>query len=197
MKFRTDVSGFITGIRFYKSAGNTGTHVGKLSATAPARCSATATFTNETASGWQQVDFAARSPSRRTRPTSPRITRTDGHYSANSGYFATAGVDAPPLHALPNGDRRPERRLRVRRGRVPDLKLQRHQLLGRRHLLHVRRRRRHDAALGHGGDAGVGRDRCRLRGGPDHHVQRADCPATIPTSTIELRNGANALVAGR
>jgi hypothetical protein len=26
-----------------------------------------------------------------------------GHYSANLNYFATTGVDSPPLHALSNG----------------------------------------------------------------------------------------------
>ena len=30
VKFRVDVDGFITGIRFYKGAGNTGTHIGNL-----------------------------------------------------------------------------------------------------------------------------------------------------------------------
>src|SRR3954465_14473880 len=30
MKFRADSDGFITGVRFYKGAGNTGTHVGHL-----------------------------------------------------------------------------------------------------------------------------------------------------------------------
>ena len=30
VKFRSDVDGFITGIRFYKGAGNTGTHLGHL-----------------------------------------------------------------------------------------------------------------------------------------------------------------------
>ena len=30
VKFRSDVGGFVTGVRFYKGAGNTGTHVGHL-----------------------------------------------------------------------------------------------------------------------------------------------------------------------
>ena len=30
MKFTADVNGSITGIRFYKGAGNTGTHIGNL-----------------------------------------------------------------------------------------------------------------------------------------------------------------------
>ena len=30
VKFRADVDGFVTGIRYYKSAANTGTHIGNL-----------------------------------------------------------------------------------------------------------------------------------------------------------------------
>ena len=102
VKFKADVSGKITGIRFYKGTGNTGTHVGNLwSATGTQLASAT--FTNETASGWQQVNF--------TTPVS--ITAGTvyvasyfapvGHYAADGGYFATAGVDNVPLHALQDG----------------------------------------------------------------------------------------------
>ena len=58
VKFTSDVSGFVTGIRFYKSAANTGTHVGNLW-TASGTKLASATFTGETASGWQPVTFAS------------------------------------------------------------------------------------------------------------------------------------------
>src|SRR5262249_59079323 len=57
VKFRSDVAGTITGIRFYKSAANTGTHVGNLWTTAGAKLG-TGTFTGETAAGWQQMDLA-------------------------------------------------------------------------------------------------------------------------------------------
>ena len=30
MKFQSDVAGFVTGVRFYKGAANTGTHTGNL-----------------------------------------------------------------------------------------------------------------------------------------------------------------------
>src|SRR5262245_13251921 len=52
VKFRSDVAGTITGIRFYKYAQNTGTHVGNLWTSAGALLG-TLTFANETASGWQ------------------------------------------------------------------------------------------------------------------------------------------------
>ncbi len=53
IRFYSDTAGYITGIRFYKSAANTGTHIGNLWSSTGTLL-ATATFTSETASGWQQ-----------------------------------------------------------------------------------------------------------------------------------------------
>ena len=73
---------------------------------------AQATFTGETASGWQTGDL--RQPGRghsRTRPTSPSYFAPNGHYAATADYFyrtprpgptAAARLDSPPLHALRN-----------------------------------------------------------------------------------------------
>ncbi|HEU5080695.1 MAG TPA: DUF4082 domain-containing protein [Opitutaceae bacterium] len=101
VKFRSDVGGTITGIRFYKSAANTGTHTGSLWSSSGTLL-ATATFSGETASGWQQVTFS--SPVAITANTvyvaSYHVTA--GHYSANNAYFASAGADNAPLHALAN-----------------------------------------------------------------------------------------------
>ena len=55
MKFKADYNGTVTGIRFYKAAANTGTHIGSLWTTDGTRL-ATATFTNETASGLADGD---------------------------------------------------------------------------------------------------------------------------------------------
>src|SRR5262249_28834989 len=57
VKFRADVAGRVTGARFYKASGNTGTHVANLW-TSSGTLLATATFSNETSSGWQSVIFA-------------------------------------------------------------------------------------------------------------------------------------------
>ncbi len=57
VKFQTAAAGSVTGIRFYKNPWNTGTHVGNLwSSTGTLLGSAT--FTNETAFGWQQANLA-------------------------------------------------------------------------------------------------------------------------------------------
>ena len=99
VKFTSEQAGFISGIRFYKGAGNTGTHVGTLWTSAGAPL-ATATFVNETASGWQQVNFS--SPVAITANTVyvASYLAPNGRYAANSGYFASAAFDNAPLHAL-------------------------------------------------------------------------------------------------
>ena len=57
MKFRSDVTGYVTGVRFYKGSQNTGTHTGELWSST-GQLLATATFSSESASGWQQLNFA-------------------------------------------------------------------------------------------------------------------------------------------
>jgi hypothetical protein len=91
VKFRTSVNGTITGVRFYKGASNTGTHVANLW-TAAGTLLASATFTGETASGWQQVNFAT--PVSVTANTTYVVSyhTNTGYYSADGGYFASSGA---------------------------------------------------------------------------------------------------------
>jgi len=98
VKFRSDVNGYVTGIRFYKAAGNTGTHVGNLW-TSTGTLLASATFTGETASGWQQANFAIPVAISANTEYVASYHTTVGHYSFGLDYFATSGVDSPPLHA--------------------------------------------------------------------------------------------------
>ncbi len=102
VKFRSDVNGKITGIRFYKAAANTGTHIGNLWSTNGTKLGSI-TFSNETTSGWQQMLLA--SPVAITSNTVYVASYhcTIGHYSEDDNYFASRGVDNPPLHALANG----------------------------------------------------------------------------------------------
>jgi hypothetical protein len=88
VKFQASANGTITGIRFYKSALDTGTHVADLWSS-NGTLLATVTFTNETASGWQQVNFA--NPVAITAGTTYVASyQTNGNYSDTSGYFTTA-----------------------------------------------------------------------------------------------------------
>ena len=102
VKFRSDMAGTITGIRFYKASTNTGTHVGNLWSSTGTRL-ATATFTNETASGWQQVNFSTPVAITANTVYVASYHTNVGHYSDNLNYFTSQGVDNPPLHALANG----------------------------------------------------------------------------------------------
>jgi hypothetical protein len=101
VKFTADHDGSVTGIRFYKAAANTGTHVGSLWTAGGVRL-AQATFTGESASGWQTVTFA--NPVTLTAGTTyvASYNAPNGHYSVSAGGLAAA-VDNPPLHALADG----------------------------------------------------------------------------------------------
>jgi hypothetical protein len=101
VKFRADAAGTVTGVRFYKLAVNTGAHSGSLWSSTGALL-ATATFTGETVSGWQQVTFSA-PVSISANTTYIASYHTDGHYAGDWNYFSGRGVDNAPLHALANG----------------------------------------------------------------------------------------------
>ena len=58
-KFQSSVAGNVLGVRFYKSTGDTGTHIGTLWPGTAGAALATVTFTGETASGWQYMAFAS------------------------------------------------------------------------------------------------------------------------------------------
>ena len=102
VKFRTDVNGYVAGIRFYKGAGNTGTHVGNLWSSAGVRL-ATATFTGETTTGWQQVSFSLPVVVTANTTYVASYFAPNGHYSDDMAYFAGTAVNSPPLHALADG----------------------------------------------------------------------------------------------
>jgi hypothetical protein len=100
VKLRVDRPGAITGIRFYKGAANTGTHVGSLWTASGVRL-ARITFTGESADGWQTATFAAPVPVTPGRTYVASYFAPRGHYAATRRAFAAAGHDHPPLHAPP------------------------------------------------------------------------------------------------
>jgi hypothetical protein len=101
VKFNSSLGGYVTGVRFYKAASNTGTHTGSLWTTS-GKLLAEATFTSETASGWQQVNFST--PVAITANTTyvAAYFAPKGDYSETDGGFAAAGLSNPPLSALAN-----------------------------------------------------------------------------------------------
>jgi YVTN family beta-propeller protein len=102
VKFRSDVAGYVWGIRFYKGPQNTGTHIGTLWSAAGASL-ATATFSSESASGWQQVNFATPVAIAANTTYIASYFAPKGFYSHNDSYFAAAGTDRLMLHAPATG----------------------------------------------------------------------------------------------
>jgi hypothetical protein len=108
MKFTSDVTGYVRGIRFYKGLNNTGTHTGDLW-TASGTLLGRATFTGESASGWQDVQFDK--PVGIAAGTVYVVSTFDpvGRYADTPLWFypppspplVGARNDAPPLHAVP------------------------------------------------------------------------------------------------
>ena len=78
---RRAAAGTITGVRFYKEIDNTGTHTGSLWS-AGGTLLASGTFSGESASGWQELDFS----------TPVAIT-------AGTTYVVSYHTDAGPLRA--------------------------------------------------------------------------------------------------
>ena len=102
MKFRSTVAGKVTGVRFYKGAGNTGTHVGHLWSSSGAKL-ASVTFTAETDSAWQVARLAT--PVSIAPNTTYIISyyAPDGHYAGDNGGLSTA-KNAGVLKGLANGE---------------------------------------------------------------------------------------------
>jgi hypothetical protein len=101
VKFQSSVSGSITGIRFYKGAGNNGTHIGLLFSSG-GTVLAQATFTGETASGWQQVNLPSPVAIAANTMYVAAYFTTSG-FAYNASYFTNSGVSNPPLEALQYG----------------------------------------------------------------------------------------------
>ena len=102
LKFRSDVAGTVTGVRFYKGTSTTGTHTGTLWSSTGTKL-ATATFTGESASGWQQVNFSSPVAIAANTVYIVSYHTNVGNYAYSAAYFASVGVDNGPLHALRNG----------------------------------------------------------------------------------------------
>ncbi|MGY4468061.1 VCBS repeat-containing protein [Bradyrhizobium sp. LB9.1b] len=93
MQFTSSVAGTITGIKYYKSANDPGTHTGSLWSSTGTLL-ASATFANEGSSGWQTVTFS--------NPVSiaagiPYVAsfHSNGHYASSTSYFTTARTSGP------------------------------------------------------------------------------------------------------
>lgn len=105
VRFKSDLNGTITGIRFYKAAGNTGTHIGNLwrsDGTLLAR----GTFTGESGSGWQQMTFTTPVEIEAGTTYVASYFAPNGHYSLSEYFYYRPSpvggnmIDSGPLHPL-------------------------------------------------------------------------------------------------
>jgi hypothetical protein len=99
VKFSAAADGYVTGVRFYKGAHNTGTHVGHLWHS-NGTLLASATFTDESATGWQEVRFAAPVAVQALQHYVVSYYAPDGGYAYDPAFFG-AGRPAPPVVSGP------------------------------------------------------------------------------------------------
>ncbi len=112
VKFRSSVAGYITGIRFYKGATNTGPFTAHLWAS-DGTLLATGTFDHVTSTGWQQATFATPVAINANTTYIASYFTQSGNYAFDGGYFATSDVTNPPLRALQEGEDGPNAVYRV------------------------------------------------------------------------------------
>jgi WD40 repeat protein len=99
VKFRSDLDGTVTGIRFYQA--NTGTYTAALwSSTGQQLATASVTVT---AAGWQQANFSTPVAITANTVYVASYHAPNGKYAGNTPYFANSGVDNVPLHLLKDG----------------------------------------------------------------------------------------------
>lgn len=101
-KMRFDHDGYISSIRFYKTPGMGGVHSASLwNYTGTVRM-ANATFVNESASGWQDVQFAPVAVTANATYT-VSVFMADGNYTATGNYF-TSQINDSPFIIQKNGE---------------------------------------------------------------------------------------------
>ena len=107
IKFRSQVDGYITGLRFFKGAANIGTHTGHLWA-ADGTLLAEAVFVEETASGWQTVALPEPVYILSNTTYVASYYSANGYYAFTLDYFYWGGMVRAPLEAVaPNGEYEP------------------------------------------------------------------------------------------
>jgi hypothetical protein len=102
LKFTASESGEVTGARFYKQTWMGGyKHIGNLWSSTGTLL-ASATFTNESAFGWQQVNFASPVAISANTVYIVSFSSGGGNFGISTGFFNSGGVTSGPLEALPN-----------------------------------------------------------------------------------------------
>ena len=101
-RFSTSVNGNVTALRFYKEPGMASTHTGDLW-DSNGNLLATVTFTNESASGWQQASLSSPVAITANTPYIVSYVINGGPFGYTQSQFATQGVDNGPIHLYQDG----------------------------------------------------------------------------------------------
>jgi hypothetical protein len=99
LRFRSQIDAQAIAVRFFKGPGNIGTHVGRLWSAAGGLLG-TATFADESATGWQEARFAEPIPISANTTYVVSYHAPNGSYSITPAAFAVAGVVRGPIEAL-------------------------------------------------------------------------------------------------
>ena len=91
VRFTVSTPGYVSAIRYYKTSGNTGVHVGSLW-TSHGRRLAKVTFSSETATGWQVALLAEPIPLLPGRTYVASYHTNTGRYAAEVGVFANGAT---------------------------------------------------------------------------------------------------------
>ena len=101
VKFTTDVDGYISAIRYYQGAGNTGEHSVNLW-TIDGTQLATATASAEAGTGWRQINLAEPVAIFANTVYVASYFAPNGHYANDNRFFLGAGFDSGHIHLLQN-----------------------------------------------------------------------------------------------
>ncbi|MBK8986877.1 MAG: DUF4082 domain-containing protein [Chloroflexi bacterium] len=102
-RFRTDVAGFIRGIRFYIGQPTSATFTAHLWSN-DGQLLGEADFPGAGALGWVEATFATPVPVQANTTYVASYFSPNTYYAYTNGYFATAGFANPPLYALRDGE---------------------------------------------------------------------------------------------
>jgi hypothetical protein len=98
LKFRSAVAGYVDGVKFYKTPGDSGTHTAQLYSL-DGTLLASQVFLNETDSGWQTTAFKARVPIAADTTYIAACHSSLGNYTSTISGMKTA-ITNGPLTAL-------------------------------------------------------------------------------------------------
>ncbi len=131
VRFRADANGLIAGVRFYKAAANTGTHVGSLWSNSGTLL-ATATFTGETRVGLAAGELRHTGQRDGEHDLRRVVSHQYGELRHQRKRLCVNGRGQRAAARAGERRRWRQRRVSLRRRRVPDADVQRRQLLGGR-----------------------------------------------------------------